>query len=105
VNRRLLLTAAEHLSARQWNPLTRILDDHDPTNEIGAAWAVRERLRRCCSPSTSHRRFGGGWPISMMPRSTPGCPRPPGSPRPCATSRATSSSRTLSRRCQRPGDQ
>jgi transposase len=45
VNRRLLLTAAEHLSPRQWERLHRMLDDHDPTNEIGAAWGVKERLR------------------------------------------------------------
>jgi transposase len=45
VNRRLLLTAAEHLSAKQWKRLSRMLDDHDPTNEIGAAWGVKERLR------------------------------------------------------------
>jgi transposase len=45
VNRRLLLTAAEHLSPRQWARLHRMLDDHDPTNEIGAAWGVKERLR------------------------------------------------------------
>jgi hypothetical protein len=37
VNRRLLLTAAEHLSAKQWKGLSRMLDDHDPTNEVGAA--------------------------------------------------------------------
>ena len=37
VNRRLLLTAAEHLSPRQWARLHRMLDDHDPTKEIGAA--------------------------------------------------------------------
>jgi transposase len=45
VNRRLLLTGAEHLSAKQWKRLGQMLDDHDPTNEIGAAWAVKERLR------------------------------------------------------------
>jgi len=45
VNRRLLLTGAEHLSAKQWKRLSRMLDDHDPTNEIGAAWGVKERLR------------------------------------------------------------
>ena len=45
VNRRLLLTAAEHLSAKQWKRLGRMLDEHDPTNEIGAAWGVKERLR------------------------------------------------------------
>jgi transposase len=45
VNRRLLLTGAEHLSAKQWRRLTHMLDDHDPTNEIAAAWGVKERLR------------------------------------------------------------
>jgi transposase len=45
VNRRLLLTGAEHLSAKQWRRFTRMLDTADPTGEIGAAWAVKERLR------------------------------------------------------------
>jgi transposase len=45
VNRRLLLTGADHLSTRQWRRLTAMLDHGDPTNEIGAAWAVKERLR------------------------------------------------------------
>jgi transposase len=45
VNRRLLLTGADHLSPKQWNRLGRMLDAHDPTHEIGAAWAVKERLR------------------------------------------------------------
>ena len=45
VNRRLLLTGAEHLSAKQWRRFTRTLDTADPTGEIGAAWAVKERLR------------------------------------------------------------
>jgi transposase len=45
VNRRLLLTGAEHLSVKQWKRLGRMLDDQDPTKEIGAAWGVKERLR------------------------------------------------------------
>jgi transposase len=60
VNRRLLLTAAEHLSPRQWNRLSRMLDDHDPTHEIGAAWAVKERLRMLLAehePSNIRRRL------------------------------------------------
>ena len=44
-NRRLLLTGAEHLSTKQWRRLTGMLDTTDPTNEIGAAWGVKERLR------------------------------------------------------------
>ena len=45
VNRRLLLTGADHLSAKQWRRLTAMLDRFDPTQEIGAAWGVKERLR------------------------------------------------------------
>jgi len=45
VNRKLLLTGAEHLSAKQWRRFTTMLHEHDPTGEIGAAWAVKERLR------------------------------------------------------------
>jgi transposase len=51
VNRRLLLTGAEHLSPRQWARLHRMLDDHDPTDEIGAAWGVKERLRMLLAES------------------------------------------------------
>ena len=60
VNRRLLLTAAEHLSAKQWKRLGRMLDEHDPTNEIGAAWGVKERLRMLLAesePSKIRRRL------------------------------------------------
>jgi transposase len=45
VNRRLLLTGAEHLSAKQWNRLWRSFEVCDPTKEVQAAWAVKERLR------------------------------------------------------------
>ncbi len=44
VNRRLLLTGAEHLSTKQWRRLTAMLDRADPTEEIGAA-CVKEHLR------------------------------------------------------------
>ena len=45
VNRRLLLTGAEHLSTKQWARLQAASTADDPTNEIGAAWGVKERLR------------------------------------------------------------
>ena len=45
VNRRLLLTGAEHLSAKQWRRLNQMFDTSDPTKEISAAWAIKERLR------------------------------------------------------------
>ena len=51
VNRRLLLTAAEHLSAKQWRRLEAMLDRCDPTKEIGAAWGVKERLRMLLAES------------------------------------------------------
>jgi transposase len=60
VNRRLLLTGAEHLSAKQWRRLTAMLDRCDPTKEIGAAWAVKERLRMLLAerePSTIRCRL------------------------------------------------
>ena len=61
VNRRLLLTGAEHLSAKQWRRFTTMLDTADPTGEIGAAWAVKERLRMLLAehePSRIRRRLG-----------------------------------------------
>ena len=46
VNRRMLLTGAEHLSTKQWRRLWTGFDTtNDPTKEIQAAWAVKERLR------------------------------------------------------------
>ena len=44
-HRQMLLTAGERLSAGQLTRLDEVLDREDPTNEIGAAWAVKERLR------------------------------------------------------------
>jgi transposase len=46
VNRRMLLTGAEHLSAKQWTRLWEGFNEaNDPTKEIQAAWAIKERLR------------------------------------------------------------
>lgn len=55
VNRRLLLTGADHLSVKQWRRLTATLERCDPTNEIGAAWAVKERLRMLLAESEPSR--------------------------------------------------
>ena len=55
VNRRLLLTGADHLTAKQWARLTTTLQRCDPTNEIGAAWAVKERLRMLLAESEPSR--------------------------------------------------
>jgi transposase len=51
VNRRLLLTGADHLSTKQWRRLNATLDRCDPTREIGAAWGVKERLRMLLAAS------------------------------------------------------
>ena len=42
----MLLTGAEHLSAKQWSRLRGTFAAEDPTNEDAAAWAVKEHLRR-----------------------------------------------------------
>jgi transposase len=55
VNRRLLLTGAEHLSTKQWTRLWRSFDTCDPTKEVQAAWAVKERLRLLLAESKPSR--------------------------------------------------
>jgi len=45
VNRRLLLTGAEHLSAKQWNRLWRSFEVCDPTKEGSGCVGAQERLR------------------------------------------------------------
>ncbi|MDQ3105007.1 MAG: transposase [Actinomycetota bacterium] len=55
VNRRLLLTGADHLTAKQWARLNATLQRCDPTNEIGAAWGVKERLRLLLNESEPSR--------------------------------------------------
>jgi transposase len=54
LNRQLLLTGAEHLSAKQWQRLWRSFDA-DPTKEVQAAWAVKERLRLLLTESEPSR--------------------------------------------------
>ncbi len=45
-HRRLLLSAGDRLSAKGLARLRRVLATDDPTNEIAAAWAVKELLRQ-----------------------------------------------------------
>ena len=72
VNRRLLLTGAEHLSTKQWRRLTATLDRCDPCNEIGAAWGVKERLRMLLAESEPTRIRGQltGFHDAAMPETT-----------------------------------
>lgn len=56
-NRRLLLRAGNTLSPRALARLRRMFRADDPTDELGAAWAVKEQLRRllaCSSLATAH---------------------------------------------------
>ena len=55
VNRHLLLTGYEHLSVKQRARLKATLAGEDPTNEIGAAWGVKERLRLLLAETDEHR--------------------------------------------------
>jgi transposase len=55
LNRRLLLTGAEHLSTKQRQRLWRSFDHCDPTKEVQAAWAVKERLRLLLAESEPSR--------------------------------------------------
>ena len=76
VNRRLLLTGAEHLSPRQWKRLGAMLDNCDPTRQIGAAWGVKERLRMLLAesdPSKIRRRLADFYDAAIdavMPETT-----------------------------------
>jgi hypothetical protein len=77
-----LLTGAEHLSSKQWKRLWRSFDTADPTKEIQAAWAVKERLRLLLAeqqPSKIRRRLADFYEAV---RSRPNCPKRLGSPAP-----------------------
>jgi len=57
-HRRLLLAAGDRLSRRGLDRLTAVLHADDPTNEIGAAWGVKELLRQllACTETPPARR-------------------------------------------------
>jgi transposase len=51
-NRRLLLRGADTLSAAGWARLERVLRTDDPTDELGAAWGIKEQVRRLLKATT-----------------------------------------------------
>jgi transposase len=51
-HRLLLLRADDRLSARGRAKLKLVLADDDPTNEIGAAWGIKEQLRQILTAPT-----------------------------------------------------
>ena len=53
-HRRLLLTGGDRLSRAGLARLRRVFATDDPTDEIGAAWGVKELLRRLFAAPTSH---------------------------------------------------
>ena len=53
-HRRLLLAAGNRLSERGLDRLTAVLAADDPTNEIGAAWGVKELLRQLLACTDAH---------------------------------------------------
>jgi transposase len=75
-HRRLLLRAGNTLSPRGLARLKQVLADDDPTNEIGAAWGVKERLRQLLAAPTPHdarrrlARFYHDVLIADMPETT-----------------------------------
>src|SRR5699024_12793130 len=51
-HRTLLLRGADTLSPRAWTRLQRVFREDDPTDELGAAWGVKEQLRRLLTADT-----------------------------------------------------
>ena len=51
-NRRLLLRGADTLSPGGWVRLERVFRTDDPTDELGAAWGIKEQLRRLLKTSS-----------------------------------------------------
>ena len=51
-HRLLLLRGADTLSARGWAKLKTVLTIDDPTNQIGAAWGIKEQLRNVLRATT-----------------------------------------------------
>ena len=51
-NRRLLLRGADTLSPKAWTRLQRVFLTDDPTDELSAAWGIKEQLRRLLASDT-----------------------------------------------------
>ena len=51
-NRKLLLRGADTLSRRGWDRLEKVFRSDDPADELAAAWAVKEQVRRLLRTAT-----------------------------------------------------
>ena len=75
-HRRLLLAAGDRLSNRGLARLRQVFAHDDPTNEIGAAWGVKELLRQLLAAPTAHdarhrlSRFYDAVLVADMPETT-----------------------------------
>jgi transposase len=75
-HRRLLLAAGNRLSKRGLARLKHVLTVDDPTDEIGAAWGVKELLRQLLAAPTAHdarqrlSRFYEAVLVADMPETT-----------------------------------
>lgn len=75
-NRTLLLRGADSLSQRAWERLDRVFRHDDPTDELGAAWSVKEQLRRLLNTTTveaaweERMRLGYYVQVANMPETT-----------------------------------
>ena len=68
-HRRLLLAAGDRLSRGGLTRLRHVLAVDDPTNEIGAAWGIKELLRQLLAAPTPHGpRSGRGGPAGHRRR-------------------------------------
>jgi len=76
-HRRLLLAAGDRLSPRGLDRLEHVLAHDDPTDEIGAAWGVKERLRQLLAetdPDRIRHKLWGFYDAAAaadMPETTP----------------------------------
>src|SRR4051794_35669824 len=75
INRRLLLRAGETLRPRPLGRLKATLRTDDPTDEIGAAWGLKEQLRRLMASGSlaqahEHKMLLGSYVLAAdMPES------------------------------------
>lgn len=75
-HRRLLLAAGDRLSQRGLARLRHVLAVDDPSNEIGAAWGIKELLRQLLAAPTAHDarhrlfRFYDAVLLADMPETT-----------------------------------
>jgi hypothetical protein len=108
----LLLRGSDTLSDRGKARLQAVFDLDDPTDELSAAWGVKEQVRRILNTSTveaarHQKMILGGYVVAadmdetwrLWPRATPGgqqlrCSSPTGSPMPAQRPRTPASSRS-----------